>query len=226
MPSVRIVVCVFLASCFFNDVASYNPYAYNPSYFPAAYDNSQLSMGDIDWTKRSLEDEDENESNPLEDEIATSLELKRSPYTYRSYKYRQPYMLPRRPSRTAISRTAYAPYRAYARYGAIPRPQGRQYAYASMADADWGWKKRSQLPALMGTNTEDAEEVLANALDKRNLAALAKNNFFPREYKRSQDTDAEDSDVIEEEKRHVSSLNRSGRSASSLARSGELRGRK
>ena len=34
------------------DVASYNPYAYNPSYFPAAYDNSQLSMGDIDWTKR------------------------------------------------------------------------------------------------------------------------------------------------------------------------------
>lgn len=226
MPSVRIVVCVFLASCFFNDVASYNPYAYNPSYFPAAYDNSQLSMGDIDWTKRSLEDEDENESNPLEDEIATSLELKRSPYTYRSYKYRQPYMLPRRPSRTSISRTAYAPYRAYARYGAIPRPQGRQYAYASMADADWGWKKRSQLPALMGTNTEDAEEVLANALDKRNLAALAKNNFFPREYKRSQDTDTDDSDVIEEEKRHVSSLNRSGRSASSLARSGELRGRK
>jgi len=243
MPSVRIVVCVFLASCFFNDVASYNPYAYNPSYFPAAYDNSQLSMGDIDWTKRSLEDEDENESNPLEDEIATSLELKRSPYTYRSYKYRQPYMLPRRPSRTAISRTAYAPdktkrrsrryrqpryqpYRAYARYGAIPRPQGRQYAYASMADADWGWKKRSQLPALMGTNTEDAEEVLANALDKRNLASLAKNNFFPREYKRSQDTDTDDSDVIEEEKRHVSSLNRSGRSASSLARSGELRGRK
>jgi len=225
MPSVRIVVCVFLASCFFNDVASYNPYAYNPSYFPAAYDNSQLSMGDIDWSKRSL-DEDEEESNPLEDEIATSLELKRSPYTYRSYKYRQPYMLPRRPSRTAISRTAYSPYRAYARYGAIPRPQGRQYAYASMADADWGWKKRSQLPALMGTNTEDAEEVLANALDKRNLAALAKNNFFPREYKRSQDTDAEDSDVIEEEKRHVSSLNRSGRSASSLARSGELRGRK
>jgi len=225
MPSVRIVVCVFLASCFFNDVASYNPYAYNPSYFPAAYDNSQLSMGDIDWTKRSL-DEDEDESNPLEDEIATSLELKRSPYTYRSYKYRQPYMLPRRPSRTAISRTAYSPYRAYARYGAIPRPQGRQYAYASMADADWGWKKRSQLPALMGTNTEDAEEVLANALDKRNLAALAKNNFFPREYKRSQDTDAEDSDVVEEEKRHVSSLNRSGRSASSLARSGELRGRK
>jgi len=225
MPSVRIVVCVFLASCFFNDVASYNPYAYNPSYFPAAYDNSQLSMGDIDWTKRSL-DEDEDESNPLEDEIATSLELKRSPYTYRSYKYRQPYMLPRRPSRTAISRTAYAPYRAYARYGAIPRPQGRQYAYASMADADWGWKKRSQLPALMGTNTEDAEEVLANALDKRNLASLAKNNFFPREYKRSQDTDTDDSDVIEEEKRHVSSLNRSGRSASSLARSGELRGRK
>jgi len=225
MPSVRIVVCVFLASCFFNDVASYNPYAYNPSYFPAAYDNSQLSMGDIDWSKRSL-DEDEDESNPLEDEIATSLELKRSPYTYRSYKYRQPYMLPRRPSRTAISRTAYAPYRAYARYGAIPRPQGRQYAYASMADADWGWKKRSQLPALMGTNTEDAEEVLANALDKRNLAALAKNNFFPREYKRSQDTDTDDSDVIEEEKRHVSSLNRSGRSASSLARSGELRGRK
>ena len=35
------------------------------------------------------------------------------------------------------------PYRAYARYGqAIPRPEGRQYSYASMADMDWGWKKR------------------------------------------------------------------------------------
>ena len=35
------------------------------------------------------------------------------------------------------------PYRAYARYGqSIPRPEGRQYSYASMADMDWGWKKR------------------------------------------------------------------------------------
>lgn len=41
------------------------------------------------------------------------------------------------------------PYQAYARYGSsISRPQTRNslgqraYSYASMADADWGWKKR------------------------------------------------------------------------------------
>merc|ERR1711936_584123 len=136
-------------------------------------------MADADWgwKKRkdeSLEDEeDEDSSIPLEDEIATSLDLKRSPYIYKSYKYKQPYMLARRPSRTSY------PYRAYARYGqSIPRPEGRQYSYASMADMDWGWKKRSQLPALMGTNNDEAGEVLANALDKRNLASLAKSNNF------------------------------------------------
>jgi len=190
---------------------------------------SFASMADADWgwkkrIDKSLEDEEEEDSNPLEDEVATSLDLKRSPYVYKSYKYKQPYMMARRPSRTAFSRTSYAPYRAYARYGAIPRPEGRRYAYASMADADWGWKKRSQLPALMGANSED-DEVLADALDKRNLASLAKNNFFPKEnYKRSMDEEANDQDTIEAEKRHVSSLNRSGRSASSLARNGGLRG--
>merc|ERR1719367_2162330 len=182
-------------------------------------------MGDIDWSKRSLEDEEKEESVPLEDEISSNLNLKRNPIAvYKSQLYKRPYALPRRPSRTAFSRTSYAPYRAYARYGAIPRPEGRRYAYASMADADWGWKKRSQLPALMGANSED-DEVLADALDKRNLASLAKNNFFPKEnYKRSMDEEANDQDTIEAEKRHVSSLNRSGRSASSLARNGGLRG--
>jgi len=182
-------------------------------------------MGDIDWSKRSLEDEeDEDSSIPLEDEIATSLDLKRSPYIYKSYKYKQPYMLARRPSRTSY------PYRAYARYGqAIPRPEGRQYSYASMADMDWGWKKRSQLPALMGASNDDADdEVLADASDKRNLASLAKNNFFPKhEYKRALDADSDEVDNIEEEKRHVSSLHRSGRSGlSSLARNGALRGKR
>ena len=48
---------------------------------------------------------------------------------------------------------------------------------------------RSQLPALMGASNDDADdEVLANASDKRNLASLAKNNFFPKhEYKRALD---------------------------------------
>ena len=44
---------------------------------------------------------------------------------------------------------------------------------------------RSQLPALMGTNESADDEPLTE--DKRNLASLAKNNFFPREYKRSAD---------------------------------------
>merc|ERR1711971_630696 len=227
MPSVRIVVCVFMAFCFFNDVASYNPYRYSANFFPSINQDSYAAMGDIDWSKRSLEDEEEEDtaSTPLEDEIATSLDLKRSPYG--SYKYRQPYMLARRPARPALY-----PYRAYARYGqsTIPRPEGRQYSYASMADMDWGWKKRSQLPALMGASNDDAadDEVLANALDKRNLAALAENNFFPKhEYKRALDADSNDEDTIEEEKRHVSSLHRSGRSGlSSLARNGALRGKR
>jgi len=275
MPSVRIVVCAFLAFCFFNDVASYNPYAYRPSFFaPSINQDSYATMGDIDWSKRrshnsygggsvslmspvwsfssmadadwgwkkrkdeSLEeDEEEDTATPLEDEIATSLDLKRSPLVYNwSSKYRRPYMLARRPGRTIY------PYRAYARYGqAIPRPEGRQYSYASMADMDWGWKKRSQLPALMGASNDDAdEEVLANALDKRNLASLAKNNFFPKHaYKRGIDADSNEDDIIEEEKRHVASLHRSGRSGegpysmralrsgvSSLARNGALRGKR
>merc|ERR1711997_404941 len=187
MPSVRIVVCVFMAFCFFNDVASYNPYRYNAQFFPSINQDSYATMGDIDWSKRSLEDEEaeeEDTSNPLEDEIATSLDLKRSPYVYRTYKYRQPYMLARRPGRTVYTdkkssrryKAFYQPYRAYARFGqAIPRPQGRQYSYASMADMDWGWKKRSQLPALMGVSNDDStdNEGLDNALDKRNLASLA-----------------------------------------------------
>merc|ERR1712223_2294058 len=201
MPSVRIAVCIFLAFCFFNDVSSYNPYRYNSRFFPTINQDAYATMGDIDWSKRSLEDvEDEDSSMPLEDEISTSLDLKRSPYIYKSYKYRRPYVLARRPSRTLY------PYRAYARYGqAIPRPEGRQYSYASMADMDWGWKKRSQLPALMGTSNDEADdEVLANALDKRNLASLAKSNNF-HAYKRAIDADSE-ADIIEEEKRHVASL--------------------
>jgi len=47
------------------------------------------------------------------------------------------------------SQTLYQPYQAYARYGAISRPQtrklgNRQYAFYSMADAPWGWKKSPQ----------------------------------------------------------------------------------
>jgi len=262
------VVCVFLAFCFFNDVASYNPYAYSARFFPAINQDSYATMGDIDWSKRrdyfdeiggmgdadwgwgwgqkkrsgyrSLEDEEEEESVPLEDEISSNLNLKRNPIAvYKSQLYKRPYALPRRPSRTAYSRTAYAPdkrssrryrpryqpYRAYARYGAIPRPEGRQYSYASMADMDWGWKKRSQLPALMGTNESADDEPLTE--DKRNLASLAKNNFFPREYKRSvDDEDANDSD-IEEEKRHLGSFVRGQRAGlSSLARNGALRGKR
>ena len=58
------------------------------------------SFYDIFFSLEDEEAEEEDTSNPLEDEIATSLDLKRSPYVYRTYKYRQPYMLARRPGRT------------------------------------------------------------------------------------------------------------------------------
>ena len=63
-------------------------------------DIKMTSFYDIFFSLEDEEAEEEDTSNPLEDEIATSLDLKRSPYVYRTYKYRQPYMLARRPGRT------------------------------------------------------------------------------------------------------------------------------
>merc|ERR1711997_427941 len=83
MPSVRIVVCVFMAFCFFNDVASYNPYRYNAQFFPSINQDSYATMGDIDWSKRR-----------------------------------------------------------YAGGGSVSL-MSPAWSFSSMADADWGWKKRN-----------------------------------------------------------------------------------
>jgi len=61
MPSVRIVVCVFMAFCFFNDVASYNPYRYNAQFFPSINQDSYATMGDIDWSKRRNQNDPESD---------------------------------------------------------------------------------------------------------------------------------------------------------------------
>jgi len=144
----------------------------------------------------------------------------------------------------------YQPYQAYARYGGlVSKPQTRnnlgerQYSYASMADMDWGWKKRSQWPALL--ENEDYEivpddEMIDNLeLEKKNLASLAAHNMFPEKRllkapkarplilgKR----DSDDLEILEndgnfnEEKRNLASIARSSRSGiSSLIRNGGLR---
>jgi len=229
-------------SFFFKNVACYNPYRYQASFVPSLSADAYSSMGDIDWAKRSyprifdspalrfasmadaewgwkkravnsnFDDEDMDQDQDL-----APLALKRG---YKSYKYRQPYMIAR------PSHDIYNPYQAYAKYGAISRPQTRklgprQYNYASMADMDWGWKKRSQLPALLEIDEDDLSEP-----EKRNLASLARFNALP--HKRSDEDDGafveNDSEEIDLEKRYLGSLNKATRSnLASMARNGSLR---
>lgn len=203
-----------------------NPYSYN--YFGRPYSaDDYTSMGDISWVKRR--------GSPLDDgpvaEALNAQQPKRANY-HLPYKYRQPYMQARR--RVA----AYQPYssRGYSRY---TRPQSRtkngdrQYAYASMADMDWGWKKRSQLPAwLEYADADDVEDNVEEeeARSKKNVASLARANGYPTNHrfyngKRSAESeDSMDDDLIEEDKRNIASIVRASRSGiASLARNGALR---
>jgi len=208
----KIALAIFLAFVFFKNVACYNPYRYQASFVPSLSADAYSSMGDIDWAKRSFDDEDMDQDQDL-----APLALKRG---YKSYKYRQPYMIAR------PSHDIYNPYQAYAKYGAISRPQTRklgprQYNYASMADMDWGWKKRSQLPALLEIDEDDLSEP-----EKRNLASLARFNALP--HKRSDEDDGafaeNDSEEIDLEKRYLGSLNKATRSnLASMVRNGSLR---
>jgi len=138
----------------------------------------------------------------------------------------------------------YQPYRAYSRFsGSISKPQTRnnlgerQYNYFGMADADWGWKKRSQWPAMLemedvdNVDTPD-EDIIDNLdLEKRNIGSLAHSNMFPKGHKLSfgKRTDSDESDadenneLFDEEKRHVGSTLRSRRSGiQALVRDGNL----
>merc|ERR1719414_312145 len=96
--------------------------------------------------------------------------------------------------------------------------------YFGMADADWGWKKRSQWPAMVELDNVDD-------LEKKNIGSLAQTNMFPKGHKltfgkrtnidESDATDDENNELFDEEKRHVgSTLKRSGIRA--LVRDGNL----
>jgi len=175
--SVRVGFFVaILAICCLQDVASYNPYAYNPSYFPKTDSDSYAAMGDINWAKRgyrhdilqslmeptygyaSMADANWGWKKRSDDNAdlpdAEALSTPKRGFIQRSYKYRQPYMrarpradrIQRYAGKRGGSQTLIQPYQAYARYGAISRPQtrklgNRQYSFYSMADAPWGWKK-------------------------------------------------------------------------------------
>jgi len=228
------LACLVIA--YANVAASYNPYSYNARFLPQTMSaDAYSSMGDIDWAKRGID-------NPIPEALYPD---EKRGAVQKSYKYKQPYMRAR-PSLDA----AYSPYQAYARYGGlVSKPQTRnnlgerQYSYASMADMDWGWKKRSQWPALL--ENEDYEivpddEMIDNLeLEKKNLASLAAHNMFPEKRllkapkarplilgKR----DSDDLEILEndgnfnEEKRNLASIARSSRSGiSSLIRNGGLR---
>jgi len=222
---------------------SYNPYLYfsRPSSSYSADDYS--SMGDVNWAKRSYD------YDPIAQ--ALSEDSKRSPVRYaKTYKYSQPYMKARpnmdakysKSVRTWFGKRAHpviylkglkranSPLTYYDNYG-VARPQTRnnlgerQYSFG-MADMDWGWKKRSQWPALM--DLEDAieipdDEVEDNLeMEKKNVAALAEQNMFPPKHTlnfgKRNDEDVEDDEGIDEEKRSISSIVRGGRSVTSLVR--------
>jgi len=224
---------------------SYNPYLYfsRPSSSYSADDYS--SMGDVNWAKRSRNPYSFNWVKPRSyayhsmadadwgwkkrrddsydyDPIAQALseDSKRSPVRYsKTYKYKQPYMKAR-PNMDA----------KYSNYG-VARPQTRnnlgerQYSFG-MADMDWGWKKRSQWPAIM--DLEDAIEIPDDdvedelEMEKKNVAALAEQNMFPPKHTlnfgKRNDEDVEDDEGIDEEKRSISSIVRGGRSVTSLVR--------
>lgn len=224
---------------------SYNPYLYfsRPSSSYSADDYS--SMGDVNWAKRSRNPYSFNWMKPRSyayhsmadadwgwkkrrddsydyDPVAQALSegSKRSPVRYsKTYKYSQPYMKAR-PNMDA----------KYSNYG-VARPQTRnslgerQYSFG-MADMDWGWKKRSQWPALM--DIEDAYEIPDDdvednlEMEKKNVAALAEQNMFPPKHTlnfgKRNDEDVEDDEGIDEEKRSISSIVRGGRSVTSLVR--------
>lgn len=233
--SVRVGFFVaLLAICCLQDVASYNPYAYNPSYFPKTDSDSYAAMGDINWAKRgyrhdilqslmeptygyaSMADANWGWKKRSDDNAdlpdAEALSTPKRGFIQRSYKYRQPYMrarpradrIQRYAGKRGGSQTLIQPYQAYARYGAISRPQtrklgNRQYSFYSMADAPWGWKKRSELPALLPNLNEEIEDTnpMEEDLEKRNLASMARSNMFPRKLRSFDEMRAGDEDNLD-----------------------------
>jgi len=251
----KVLACLVIA--YANVVASYNPYSYNARFIPETVSpDAYASMGDIDWVKRSsrynwytpnlysyasMADADwgwkKRTDNSIEEPVRDYLKRAANPYSYH-YKYKQPYMRPR------PQKDPYQPYRAYSRFsGSISKPQTRnnlgerQYNYFGMADADWGWKKRSQWPAMLEMEDVDDvdtpdEDIIDNLdLEKRNIGSLAHSNMFPRGHKLSfgkrtnvDESDAdENNELFDEEKRHVGSTLRSRRSGiQALVRDGNL----
>jgi len=244
----KVLACLVIA--YANVVASYNPYAYNARFVPETVGpDAYASMGDISWVKRnsrynwytpnlygyaSMADADwgwkKRTDTSIEEPVRDYLKRAANPYSYH-YKYKQPYMRPR------PQKDPYQPYRAYSRFsGSISKPQTRNTMnYFGMADADWGWKKRSQWPAMVELdNVDDVDDTLDEDnldLEKKNIGSLAQTNMFPKGHKltfgkrtnidESDATDDENNELFDEEKRHVgSTLKRSGIRA--LVRDGNL----
>jgi len=244
----KVLACLVIA--YANVVASYNPYAYNARFVPETVGpDAYASMGDISWVKRnsrynwytpnlygyaSMADADwgwkKRTDTSIEEPVRDYLKRAANPYSYH-YKYKQPYMRPR------PQKDPYQPYRAYSRFsGSISKPQTRNTMnYFGMADADWGWKKRSQWPAMVELdNMDDVDDTLDEDnldLEKKNIGSLAQTNMFPKGHKltfgkrtnidESDATDEENNELFDEEKRHVgSTLKRSGIRA--LVRDGNL----
>jgi len=244
----KVLACLVIA--YANVVASYNPYAYNARFVPETVGpDAYASMGDISWVKRnsrynwytpnlygyaSMADADwgwkKRTDTSIEEPVRDYLKRAANPYSYH-YKYKQPYMRPR------PQKDPYQPYRAYSRFsGSISKPQTRNTMnYFGMADADWGWKKRSQWPAMVELdNMDDVDDTLDEDnldLEKKNIGSLAQTNMFPKGHKltfgkrtnidESDATDDENNELFDEEKRHVgSTLKRSGIRA--LVRDGNL----
>merc|ERR1712165_363414 len=230
---------------------------------PDAY----ASMGDISWVKRSIEepvrDYLKRAANPYSYHYKYKQPYMRprpqkDPYQHWTQQLKQwgkrtnhPISYLKRANhpmsylkRANHPTVFYQPYRAYSRFsGSISKPQTRnnlgerQYNYFGMADADWGWKKRSQWPAMLemedvdNVDTPD-EDIIDNLdLEKKNIGSLAHSNMFPKGHKLSfgkrtnvDESDAdENNELFDEEKRHVGSTLRSRRSGiQALVRDGNL----
>lgn len=144
-----------------------------------AYGYASMADTDWGWKKRADESsEEEEDSEPAEDDGELDKRSSKVLHSYYTpYKYRQPY---------ALASSSYMPHKSQAEPQSSinaaaaadsgvnqisrdirSRNGNKLYNYASMADMDWGWKrKRSDID-----------------LFKRNLASLARGNELPSRFR-------------------------------------------
>jgi hypothetical protein len=136
-----------------------------------AYGYSSMADTDWGWKKRSMEDDSDDDVIAVDDETDVDKRSKYSNNYYLPYKYRQPHSLASTSYRGyAEPQSSIAAAAAAAEHAISQRSRGgdRQYGYVSMADLDWGWKKK---------RADSAD------LSKRNLASLARGNELPYRFR-------------------------------------------